>query len=512
MTQERRGRSAVTEESATAVPDVPDRMPVLVGVGVSAGPAGDDPTGRPEAIDLMVDALRAAADDAGAQSLLAATERIAVTQGSWGYRDPARLIGERVGAPKARRVLIQLGIPQQTLINDALRDIAAGEIDVAVIVGGESKRRDTLARRAGVKVPTAAEADDARPDEHRVPSAEIIAPAELDVRLVIPVQQYALIENALAHAEGQSQAEHLDALTTLWAGFNSVAQGNSRAAFPEPRDVEFLRTPSADNRRLAFPYNKWHATQWTVDQAAALVICSAEAARAHGIARDRWVFPHVGIESSLSLSLSKRRELHRWPAMRVLGEAAERHIGRPLETLEHAELYSCFPAAVRVQQRELGLPRDGVPTIVGGMAFAGGPFNNFVFQATAAMADRLRSEPGSMGLVTTVSGLLTKPGLAVWSTEAPADGPLVADLEAESHAATDEVDSVAGYTGPATIATYTVTDGDDGPEKVAVIGDTPNGARCVAVATDPELAARGIIDDLIGLPIVVRGTEFSPAA
>jgi acetyl-CoA C-acetyltransferase len=276
--------------------------------------------------------------------------------------------------------------------------------------------------------------------------------------------------------------------------------------------VDFLRTPSAENRRLAFPYNKWHATQWTVDQAAALVICSGGAARAHGVDRDRWVFPHVGIESSLSLSLSKRRELHRWPAMRVLGEAAERHVGRPLANLEYAELYSCFPAAVRVQQRELGLPRDGVPTITGGMAFAGGPLNNFVFQATAAMADRVRSDPGSLGMVTTVSGLLTKPGLAVWSTEPPANGPLVADLEAESRVATDEVDSVAGYAGPATIATFTVTEGDNGPEKVAVIADTPDGARCVAIATDPALAVRAIDEDLIGLPIDVRGTEFSPAS
>jgi len=487
-------------------------MPVLVGVGVSAGPPDDEPTGRPEAIDLMVDALRSAAEDAGEPSLLSAIERITVPQGSWAYRDPARLIADRVGAAGARRVLIQIGIPQQTLVNDALRDIAAGDLDVAVIVGGESKLRDTLARRASVELPVAAEADDAKPDEHRIPSAEIIAQAELDVRLVIPVQQYALIENAIAHAEGQSQAEHLDELTALWARFNTVAQTNPHAAFPTPRDAAFLRTPSAENRRLAFPYNKWHATQWTVDQAAALVLCSAEAARAHGIARDRWVFPHVGIESSLSLSLSKRREMHRWPAMRVLGEAAARHIGRPLSTLQYAELYSCFPAAVRVQQLELGLPRGGAPTITGGMAFAGGPFNNFVFQATAAMADRLRSEPGSIGLVTTVSGLLTKPGLAVWSTEPPADGPLVADLEAESRAATDEVDSIAGYTGPASIATYTVTDGDAGPEEVAMIGDTPDGARCVAVASDPDLAARGIVDDLIGMQIDVRGTEFSPAA
>ena len=225
--------------------DVPDRMPVLVGVGVAAGPPGDDPTGRPEAIDLMVDALRTAADDAGASSLLGTAERIAVTQGSWGYRDPARLIADRVGATRARSVLIGLGIPQQTLINDALRDIASGALDVAVVIGGESKRRDTLARRAGVDISTAEEADDAKPDEHRVPSAEIVAPAELDVRLVIPVQQYALIENALAHAEGQSQDEHLDDLAELWAGFNAVAQGNPRAAFPEPRDAEFLRVPSA---------------------------------------------------------------------------------------------------------------------------------------------------------------------------------------------------------------------------------------------------------------------------
>ena len=33
-------------------------------------------------------------------------------------------------------------------------------------------------------------------------------------------------------------------------------------------------------------------------------------------------------------------------------------------------------------------------TITGGMAFAGGPFNNFVLQATVAMIERLRRQPG----------------------------------------------------------------------------------------------------------------------
>ena len=94
--------------------------------------------------------------------------------------------------------------------------------------------------------------------------------------------------------------------------------------------------------------------------------------------------------SSQSLSLSRRADLHRWPAMGVLGRAAEAQLGEPLTAIEHVELYSCFPAAVRVQQAELGLDPDATATITGGMSFAGGPFNNFVFQATVAMVERLR--------------------------------------------------------------------------------------------------------------------------
>src|SRR5699024_8650995 len=113
-------------------------------------------------------------------------------------------------------------------------------------------------------------------------------------------------------------------------------------------------------------------------------------------------------------------------------------LGHPLAACEHVEVYSCFPLAVRVQQRELDLPVDVAPTITGGMTFAGGPFNSFVLQATVAMAQRLR-ERGGRGLVTTVSGMLTKPGLAVWSSEPPTGAPLVADLAAEADAATATV-------------------------------------------------------------------------
>ena len=277
------------------------------------------------------------------------------------------------------------------------------------------------------------------PDERHLREPEFIAPVELAAGTGAPVQQYAMIDNALRRAEGMTIAEHRAEIADLWARCNVVARSNPRAAFANPRSAHDIDTPGPANRPLAFPYNKWHASQWTVDQGAALLMCSAEAARRHGVAPERWVFPLVGIDAEHSVSLSRRRLLHRWPAMAVLGKAAAARIGRPLAEAEFIEVYSCFPAAVRVQQRELGLALDGTPTLTGGMAFAGGPFNNFVYQSTAMVVAAVRSTPGSLGVVTTVCGLLTKPGLAVWSTEPDGRPPLLDDLGPLAARATPEV-------------------------------------------------------------------------
>jgi len=487
---------------------VDGRHPVLVGVGFASQDL-DDPLQAVEVLDLMARAADAAGADAGAPEILRAVERILVPRGTWTYPAPGRFVAQRIGAGGAHTVRAALGIPQQSLINEALGSIARGDLDVAIVVGGEARRREVLARRAGLDLPesdqSALESDEDRPLSV---VDEMMAPSEREARVVLPIQQYALIENALGHAEGRTLAENQQDVATLYAAFDAVAGKNPRAAFAGGRTAEFLRTPGPRNRPIAFPYNKWHVTQMNVDQAVALLFCSVEAAREHGIDPDRWVFPHVALESSVAFSLSRRRDLHRWPAMEVLGQAATQHLGRPLASIEHAELYSCFPVAVRVQQRELGFPLDSVPTVTGGMAFAGGPLNSFVLHETGEMAVHLREHPGDAGVVGAVSGLLTKPGLSVWSTARGDAGPLVADLAEKAKAATPLVESVIGYEGPATVATYTVLYDDQDPARVNVIADTPNGERCVAVAEDAELAAHGTVEDLIGLPIRVTGTAF----
>ena len=49
-----------------------------------------------------------------------------------------------------------------------------------------------------------------------------------------PVQQYALIENALGAAERLPPERQRDEIAALWARFNAVAARNPEAAFPSP--------------------------------------------------------------------------------------------------------------------------------------------------------------------------------------------------------------------------------------------------------------------------------------
>ena len=468
------------------------RTPVLVGVGSAGADA--------EAVESMVLALLAAGADAGAPGLLPRVDRIAVPQGSWGYSDPGRLVADRVGATGARTHLVELGIPQQSLINEALAAIASGASEVAVVVGGEAKAWARDAERSGR---SAKETDQrgAVPDVARRREGPLMEPVEVAHRLWDPVQQYAMIDNALRAAERLSLAGHRSEVADLWARFNRVARTNPDAAFPAPLDADQIATPSPSNRPLAFPYNKWHSSQWTVNQSAALLFCSVGTALRLGVPTDRWAFPRVGLESGHAVSLLRRSAPHAWPAMEVLGAAAAGRLGRPVATAEIIEVYSCFPAAVRVQQRALGLDPSATPTVTGGMAFAGGPFNNFVLQSMVPVIGSLRAEPGSLGVVTAVSGLLTKPGLGAWSCTPDDRPPLLGDLALSAASATgvvDVVETLDGYDGEAIVATYTVTFEGMVPDRTVAVCDTDDGRRCVSMAQDPDLAASAVTTELIG--------------
>lgn len=482
-------------------------VPLLIGIGAAhqrmAEPgAGLDCTG------LIIEAVRSAIADTDASGVGASVDWIGATRGLSALPDVGRRVADALGRDAARTIAADVGVPQQTLVNAALDAVRTGTADVAIVCGGETKFRADTARRAGVDL-ASHDQDSLKPDLEISPEGEIVARPEIEVGAVVPAQQYAMIDNARRAAHGWSISRHRDDIAELWQRFNAVAAENPRADFGTPMSVADIRDPSPDNRPIAWPYNKWHLSQWSVDQAAAMVFCSVATARRLGVAPERCVYPHVGLESSLSLSLSRRAELHRWPAMQVVGAAAEAHIGRPIAECETIELYSCFPVAVRAQQEALGLDPDATPTVTGGMAFAGGPFNNFMYQATVDVIGRLRADPGSYGAVTAVSGLLTKPALAVWSTDAPSAGLLLDDMVEAARTATREVPLDEDPDGEGTVATYTVLYEAAEPDRIIAIVDLDDGRRAVAALADPAAATVAVTDDLNGARGRVKGRALT---
>jgi acetyl-CoA C-acetyltransferase len=476
---------------------------VVVGVARVEG-RWDVPLDGEDAMGLMTAAARAALDDAGGgAALTAAIGRISMPVGNWPHTDPGAEIARRLGCGPVGRTLLQAGISQQDLLDDAHDRIARGETDAVLVVGGEAAARTQAAKRIGVDLddPTF----DGEPDDVRAPDVtSIVTDAEIAAGLYDPPVVYALLDDAFRAAAGHTPVARRAHISAMWAAMSEVAAGDPHAAFGTPRSPTWLRTPTEENRLIALPYTKWLCSQLHVDQAAAILVTSLELARRLALDPERLVLPLVGLHSSTAVPVAARRQLGAWPAMRVLGDAATAHLGRPLASVDHTEVYSCFPVAVSMAQEALGLRADPdrPPTITGGLAFAGGPWNNFVLQSTAAMVERVRAEPGTTGLVTTVSGFVHKPGLAVYGTDPAAPEPLVADLGAACAAATEALPTTADHHGPATVVAATVRPERDGSPTVVVIGETADGTR--VVATGPgrdDLAAtiedRGIVGDVV---------------
>ena len=462
------------------------RTPVLVGVGVAMR-REEDPARALEPIDLMLEAVRAAGADCGASALLAEVGTIAVPRGRWRYRNPPGEIARAVGAIRATTIVSSVGVLQQTLIADACEAIAAGEIDSALVTGADAGYRLLRARLGGSRATERDQSDD--PDVRLEPKAELRHPAEVAAGLKMPVGLYAMLESARRAAAGLSLDDHRDRLAARYERFASIAAANPDGWSRTPLDAVIIRDDGPRNPMQAFPYTRAHCSTWNVDQAAALLFCSAERAMALNIDRSRWVFPIASAESNHMVSLSARADLVRSPGADATARAVLEAGGMAMTDVDLIELYSCFPVAIDAFADALSLSPDRDLTITGSMAFAGGPYNNYFFQATARAARLLRAGAGRTALLSCVSGILTKQAFALWSSEPYGSDFVRRDVTAEVAAASAELPVVENYTGGGRIAACTVLhERGTQPQAVALI-DTDDGARALAGSDDAETVA-----------------------
>ncbi|MEZ5340353.1 MAG: hypothetical protein R2706_02590 [Acidimicrobiales bacterium] len=210
------------------------------------------------------------------------------------------------------------------------------------------------------------------------------------------------------------------------------------------------------------------------------------------------MFPLAGTDAHDTYAVSERRDLHSSPAIHAAGQRLFALGGVGPGDVDHLDLYSCFPSAVQVGAQELGFDEERELTVTGGLPFAGGPLNNYVTHSIATMVERLRRNPGSLGMVTANGGFLTKHAMALYSTTPSERGFVWADVQ-------DVVDAIPptpvdeAFVGEGTIEAYTVMHDKAGPEVALIAVRTPGGARTWAQSRDTTTMDQMLAAEAIGL-------------
>ncbi|HUS42543.1 MAG TPA: acetyl-CoA acetyltransferase [Ilumatobacteraceae bacterium] len=485
-----------------------DRTAVIIGVGqfVNRSESLDDAL---EPVALMEQAVLAASTDAKLDGPPTADAIRVVGQLSWRYGNVPRFLAARLGLAPARLDYTTMGgNSPQSLVNATALQIQSGEIDIAILAGGETTKTRLRGRAAGI------EFDWPKSDPGDEPTIvgedlHMAMDAEIQRGIVAPVQHYPMFETAIRAASGRSIDEHEAHLGRLYADLSAVAARNPYAWIREAKTADEIVTVTERNRMIGLPYPKLLNSNNGVDMAAALIMCSVGAARRLGVPEDRWVFPHAGTDCHEHQFVSHRDTFARTPAIEIGGRRALELAGIGIDDVSVIDLYSCFPAAVQLGAQSLGIDlatRQWSRT--GGMTFAGGPWNNYVMHAIATVVNDLRERPGDYGMVWANGGFVTKHAFGVYSTvpvtEFRHDKPQ-AEIDALPRR---ELAPATDAAGSATIESYTVMfDRDGAPERslaACLLGDgrrawgTSDAGEVTAAMCEGEWVGRSVDLDAAG--------------
>ncbi|HPU50375.1 MAG TPA: acetyl-CoA acetyltransferase [Burkholderiaceae bacterium] len=463
--------------------DLDERMPILVGCGDITDLDTPVSQGR-SPYDLIAQASRLALDDTGASGIDKAIDTVAMirsfadTSHRFATRlgtstNPPRSVANRLGLQPGRHIYSYSGgnMPQY-LVNKFAEAISRGEMRGALLCGGEALRTQYGVERANLPV-TWAENPGGEPeligdprrgwndheDKHNMRAA---------------IAMYPLFENAIRGARGRTIEQHMPIIGELMAGFARVAAANPLATRREGRTAQQLVTVDDENRWIGFPYPRFLNSNAFIDQAAAVVMTSVKTARELGIPESKWVFLHGCADGHDHWYVSDRINLHSSPAIRAASRLALSMAGRSIADFTFLDLYSCFSSAVEIGCQELGIAENDPRglTVTGGLPFFGGPGNNYVTHSISEMVRRVRSRPGSFGLVTANGNYVTKHSFGVYSTT-PVKGSWARESPSVLQAQLDALPK-APFTetpqGSARIETYTVMHGRHGPEYALIYG------------------------------------------
>ena len=384
--------------------------PVLIGLG-SIQQKGNY-NQLDEALILMDKAFKKAIVDCTNNDITKYINEVRVPKGFWRYRDPGKWVAENNKIKSVKTTVTKVGILQQNLINTACDKIQNGEIKASLILGGESRfkiLRSSIENKEYIETPL-----NTNPDVYDKSPEKLQLDIEEKELGSMAVGYYAILESAFRFMLQNNHDDHSNYLSEIYSGYSKIAAINKDGWIEQSLDKKVIKTESKKNLRQAFPYNKYHCTSWNVNQACAIIICSEDIANKLNIPSDKRVYPLASSENNHMISTLQRPNLIEPAGMHLAAKFIMDICNENNLIPNLYDLYSCFPVAVQMFAKSLMLNDIKDKTVTGAMPFAGGPLNSYVLHSTAKLIEKLRENNG-VGIVTGVSGMMTKQSYALWS-------------------------------------------------------------------------------------------------
>lgn len=462
-----RSEISESEEARTMTTVSPDRIPVIVGVGEIVDRPKEITDGL-EPLDLLEQALRRAEADAGAKLLGEVQSLDVVNFLSWRYRDPQALLAQRLGILPSHCYYGPVGGESPIrYIHEAAKRIARGECTVAAICGAEAQSTATKAERAGTKLPWTPFAHDVEEPKR---GAAFQKPLAVKLGVFRPVTVYPFYEAASSAHWGQTPREAMAESGTLWSRYSEAAAQNPNAWLKRRYAPDEITTPTADNRLIAWPYNKLMVANPSVNMGGALLLTSLAKARAAGIAEGKLVYPLGGASAEEPRDYLLRDQFYESHPQNAVLKAVMDLAGGDGKKFDAIELYSCFPCVPKMARRTLGLDADVHPTVTGGLTFFGAPLNTYMTHAACAMVRRVR-DGAKLGLLYGQGGFVTKHHALVVS-KTPPRAALMQETSVQAEADRNKravPEFVAEATGKGKVESFTVLYGRGGEVEHGVV-------------------------------------------
>jgi len=482
-----------------------NNIPVVIGVGQSIHRDDDDWAGA-EPVRLMVGAARNVLADCGDIPSTEIDSIDVLHVQAWRYDDIAALVGARLGCGATRGTSYPVGgeTPLRVL-DEVARRIQRGETKCALIIGAESTRASDRSAKAGGTLAWTPMVNPRTkwqvPDTWRRIS---------DIGVQRAMHIFALYENALRVHEGIALSDAQEESATLWAALSRVAATNPYSWTSDAVDAATVRTITAANRRVAFPFTKRMTANPFVNQGAGLLVTDTATARRWHVPEEQWVYPWGSAGADEPAEVLSRTAFHRSTAVERAIMRTQELTDTSTDDYSFVELYSCFPTMPKLSGRVLGPIKPDAPTVTGGLSFFGGPGSNYLTHSIAAMVLRLR-DSGGVGFIHGVGEMMTKHHALVLGAD-PRDEGYTADPDGIVAIAPADVQIDDGYEGVGTVETCSVSYRRDGTADYGiVIGRGRAGQRFGARVDAGDAATIAAFESGDSEAIGTTGRVFSTA-